>query len=55
MSDPQEYNVLVNTGAQCTLMLSSYEGEEPICVSRVTGGSQQLTVLEADISLTGKE
>ena len=36
-------------------MPSSYKGVEPICISGVTGGSQQLTVLEAEISLTGNE
>ncbi|KAM6086134.1 uncharacterized protein LJ206_007568 [Theristicus caerulescens] len=36
-------------------MPSSYEGAEPICISGVTGGSQQLTALEAEVSLTGKE
>ena len=45
----------MDTGAQCTLMPSSYKGAEPICISGVTGGSQQLTVLEAEVSLTGKE
>ena len=54
-SDPQEYKALVDTGAQCTLMPSSYKGAEPICISGVTGGSQQLTVLEAEVSLTGNE
>ncbi|GAB0209617.1 hypothetical protein GRJ2_003427400 [Grus japonensis] len=54
-SDPQEYKALVDTGAQCTLMPSSYEGVEPICISGVTGGSQQLTLLEAEVSLTGNE
>ena len=54
-SDPQEYKALVDTGAQCTLMPSSYTGAEPICISGVTGGSQQLTVLEAKVSLTGNE
>ncbi|KAK4818478.1 LOW QUALITY PROTEIN: hypothetical protein QYF61_014180 [Mycteria americana] len=49
-SDPQ-----VDTGAQCTLMPSSYTGAEPICISEVAGGSQQLTVLEAEVSLTGNE
>ncbi|KAK4810705.1 hypothetical protein QYF61_007679 [Mycteria americana] len=47
-SDPQEYEALVDTGAQCTLMPSSYTGAEPICISGETGGSQQLTVLEAE-------
>ncbi|GAB0208641.1 hypothetical protein GRJ2_003329800 [Grus japonensis] len=55
MSDPQEYKALVDTGAQCTLMPSSYEGAEPICISGVTGGSQQLTLLEAEVSLTGND
>ncbi|KAK4806478.1 LOW QUALITY PROTEIN: hypothetical protein QYF61_013971 [Mycteria americana] len=54
-SDPQEYKALVDTGAQCTLMPSSYIGAEPICICGVTGGSQQLTVLEAEVSLTGNE
>ncbi|KAK4830897.1 hypothetical protein QYF61_013826 [Mycteria americana] len=36
-------------------MPSSYIGAEPICISGVTGGSQQLTVLEAEVSLTGNE
>ncbi|GAB0183871.1 hypothetical protein GRJ2_000852400 [Grus japonensis] len=33
----------------------SYEGAEPIWISGVTGGSQQLTVLEAEVSLTGND
>ncbi|KAK4830256.1 LOW QUALITY PROTEIN: hypothetical protein QYF61_009323 [Mycteria americana] len=44
---------LVDTGAQCTLMPSSYKGAEPICISGVTGGSQQLTALEAEVGLLG--
>ncbi|GAB0209807.1 hypothetical protein GRJ2_003446400 [Grus japonensis] len=36
-------------------MPSSYEGAEPISISGVTGGSQQLTLLEAEVSLTGNE
>ncbi|KAK4810460.1 hypothetical protein QYF61_004240, partial [Mycteria americana] len=48
-SDPQEYKALVDTGPQCTLMPSSYIGAEPICICGVTGGSQQLTVLEAKL------
>ncbi|KAK4810570.1 hypothetical protein QYF61_004533 [Mycteria americana] len=54
-TDPQEYKALVDTGAQCTRMPSSYIGAEPICISGVTGGSQQLTVLEAEVNLTGNE
>ncbi|GAB0208494.1 hypothetical protein GRJ2_003315100 [Grus japonensis] len=54
-SDPQEYKALVDTGAQCTLMPSNYEGVEPISISGVTGGSQQLTLLEAEVSLIGND
>ncbi|GAB0192593.1 hypothetical protein GRJ2_001724600 [Grus japonensis] len=36
-------------------MPSSYEGAEPICISGVTGGSQQLTLVEAEVSLTGND
>ncbi|KAK4823102.1 LOW QUALITY PROTEIN: hypothetical protein QYF61_025840 [Mycteria americana] len=36
-------------------MPSSYIGAEPTCICGVTGGSQQLTVLEAKVSLTGNE
>ncbi|GAB0184005.1 hypothetical protein GRJ2_000865800 [Grus japonensis] len=54
-SDPQEYKALVDTGAQCTLMPSSYEGVEPISISGVTEGSQQLTVLEVEASLSGND
>lgn len=39
---------------QFTLMPSSYKGVEPICISGVTG-SQALSALEAEISLTGNE
>ncbi|KAK4810737.1 hypothetical protein QYF61_007711 [Mycteria americana] len=54
-SDPQEYKALVDPSTQCPLMPSSYTGAEPICMCGVTGGSQQLTVLEAEVSLTGNE
>ena len=54
-SVPQKYKALVDTGAQCTLMPSSCQGVEPISISGVTGGSQELTVLEAEISLTGRK
>ncbi|GAB0206302.1 hypothetical protein GRJ2_003095800 [Grus japonensis] len=54
-SDPQAYKALVDTGAQCTLMPSSHEKVEPICISGVTRGSQQLTLLEAEVSLTGND
>ncbi|KAK4819790.1 hypothetical protein QYF61_011390, partial [Mycteria americana] len=36
-------------------MPSSYIGAEPIRISGVTGGSQQLTVVKAEVSLTGNE
>ena len=45
----------MDTGAQCTLMPSNPEGTESVHISGVTGGSQELTVLEAKISLTGKD
>ena len=45
----------MDTGAQRTLMPSSHEGTESIRISGVTGGSEELTVLEAKISLTGKD
>ncbi|TRZ11245.1 hypothetical protein HGM15179_015861 [Zosterops borbonicus] len=54
-SDPQEYMALVDTGAQCTMMPSRYVGTESISISGVTGESQELTVLEAEVSLTGNE
>jgi len=54
-SDPQEYKALVDTGAQCTLMPSDFQGSESMCISEVTGGSQELSVLEVEVSLTGKE
>ena len=49
------YQALRDTGAQCTLMPSSYKEVEPPCISELTGGSQELTVLEAEVSRTGKE
>ncbi|KAK4820989.1 hypothetical protein QYF61_009455 [Mycteria americana] len=36
-------------------MPSSQAGAEPLCISGVTGGSQQLTALEAEVSLTGND
>ncbi|GAB0203300.1 hypothetical protein GRJ2_002795600 [Grus japonensis] len=52
-SDPQKYKALVDTGAQCTLLPSGYRGTEPIRISGVTGGCQELSVLEAEVSFTG--
>jgi len=54
-SDPQEYKALVDTGAQCTFMPSDFKQSESICISGVTGGFQELSVLEAEVSLTGQE
>jgi len=36
-------------------MPSDFKGSEPICISGVTVGSQELRVLEAEVSLTGQE
>jgi len=36
-------------------MPSDFKGSESICISALTGGSQELSVLEAEVSLTGKE
>ena len=36
-------------------MSSGYKGEESIWISGMTGGSQQLAVLEAEVSLTGNK
>lgn len=55
MSDQQRFMALVDTGTQCTLMSSRCVGVESISISEVTGGSQQLTVLDTEVSLTGKE
>ncbi|RMB97049.1 hypothetical protein DUI87_26497 [Hirundo rustica rustica] len=54
-SEPQKYEALIDTGSQCTLIPSEYVGTEPISIAGVTGGSQELTLLEAEVSLTGKE
>ena len=45
----------MDTVAQCTLIPSDYKGAESVCISGVTGGSQELSVLEAEVSLTGNE
>ncbi|RMB87999.1 hypothetical protein DUI87_35636 [Hirundo rustica rustica] len=54
-SEPQKYEALVDTGSQCTLIPSEYVGTEPVSIAGVTGGSQELTLLEAEVSLTRKE
>ncbi|KAK4827160.1 hypothetical protein QYF61_015114 [Mycteria americana] len=41
--------------APCTLIPSEYKGAGSICISGVMGGSQELSVLEAEVSLTGNE
>ncbi|KAM6381882.1 uncharacterized protein FN964_013900 [Alca torda] len=53
--EPQKYTALVDTGAQCTLLPSNHKGTESVTISGVTGGSQELTVLEAEVSLTGNK
>ena len=50
-----EFKALVDTGAQCTLMPSSHQGTKSIYIYGVTAGSQELTMLEAEKSLTGKD
>ncbi|KAM6381871.1 uncharacterized protein FN964_007724 [Alca torda] len=41
--------------ARCTLLPSNHKGTESVTISGVTGGSQELTVLEAEVSLTGNK
>jgi len=36
-------------------MPSEFKGSESICISGVTGRSQELSVLEAEVSFTGQE
>jgi len=36
-------------------MPSDFKGSESICILGLTGGSQELSVLEAEVSLTGQE
>ncbi|KAJ7406822.1 hypothetical protein BTVI_64546 [Pitangus sulphuratus] len=54
-SDPQEYKASVDTGTQCMLMPSGHVRPETISISGVPGGSQELTVLEDEVSLTRKD
>ncbi|RMC20598.1 hypothetical protein DUI87_01450 [Hirundo rustica rustica] len=54
-SEPQKYEALVDTGAQCTLLPSRHVGEESVSIAGVTESSQDFTLVEADVSLTGKE
>ncbi|GAB0207629.1 hypothetical protein GRJ2_003228600 [Grus japonensis] len=53
--DMRELAMLRRQQIKCTLMPSNYKEAEPICISGVTGGSQQLTLLEAEVSLTGND
>ena len=53
-SEPREYRVLVDTGSQLTLIPSEHVGEERVSIVGVTGGSQELSLLEAEVSLTGE-
>ncbi|RMC21314.1 hypothetical protein DUI87_02175 [Hirundo rustica rustica] len=54
-SEPQKYEALVDTGAECTFLPSRHVGEESVSIAGVTGGSQDFTLVEADVSLTGNE
>lgn len=54
-SAPWEYKALVDTSALYTLIPPGYKGAESLCISGVMGGSQELSVLEAEESLNGKE
>ncbi|RMB97846.1 hypothetical protein DUI87_25703 [Hirundo rustica rustica] len=54
-SEPQKYEALVDSGAQCTLLPSRHVGEESVSITGVTGGSQDFTLVEGDVSLTGNE
>ncbi|RMC20293.1 hypothetical protein DUI87_01140 [Hirundo rustica rustica] len=54
-SEPQTYEALVDTGAQCTLLPSRHVGEESVSIAGMTGGSQDFTLVEVDVSLTGNE
>ena len=51
----RRYKALVDTTVRFTLMPSRYKGAEPICIYGMMGGSQLLSVVEAEESLTGKE
>lgn len=56
ISDPQECGAVVDTGAQCALMPIGICGVRKslhFCGDR--GDSQELTVLEAEVSLSGKD
>lgn len=54
-TEPQKYKALVDTGAQCPLIPLGHLGTEPVFIVGSTGESQQLTLLEVEVHLTGKE
>ncbi|KAK4831282.1 hypothetical protein QYF61_016752 [Mycteria americana] len=54
-SAPRDHKALVDTSAEYTLIPPDYKGAESIHISGVMGGSQELSVLEAEVSLTGNE
>jgi len=54
-SEPQEYEALVDPGAQRTVTPSSHQGTESTYIHGVNGGSQELTVFVAEIGLTGTD
>lgn len=45
----------MDSGAHCTLMPSTSKGTEPIYISEVAEGSQQIALLEDEVSLTASE
>ncbi|RMC09728.1 hypothetical protein DUI87_13515 [Hirundo rustica rustica] len=48
-------DILQISAVQCTLLPSRHVGEESVSIAGVTGGSQDFTLVEADVSLTGNE
>lgn len=41
MSDPQEYKALIDTGAQCIVMPSSYKGADTLIFLELQGDPRQ--------------
>lgn len=54
-SELQKYEALVDTGAQCILIPLGHVRAEFVPVAGEIEGLQQLTLQEAEVSLTGKE
>lgn len=50
-----KYEALVDTGAQCTLFPSKLVGAKSVSIAGVTGESQNLTLMEVHVNLTGNE